>query len=140
MGFKFVLLWTDVALWLLFAALGATAGACAARRNLRATWRKVLRDPAALCSAVVLLLFLGHALDSVHFRRAAAVAAGQAAGKVFYDTRTAVGARPGAGAARSACARPPTRSRWPTWLHQAASNATARRCASTRAWPMAART
>ncbi len=88
MGFKFVLLWTDVALWLLFAALAGYALHVRRSAPLRATWLKVLRDPAALCSALVLLLFMAvTALDSVHFRRALPAAPGQAAGQVFYDNR-----------------------------------------------------
>ena len=91
MSFKFVVLWTDVALWAMFAALIAYIrhARARARRNCRATWGKVLRDPAALGSAFLLLLFIGVTmLDSVHFRRALAPSAGQAAGTVFYDTRT----------------------------------------------------
>jgi peptide/nickel transport system permease protein len=88
MGFKFVLLWTDAALWLLFAALAGYAWRVSRSPQLRATWLKVLRDPAALCSALVLLVFLGvTALDSVHFRRALAPSAAQAPGQVFYDSR-----------------------------------------------------
>ena len=57
--------------------------------TLRATWRRVLRDAPALCSSLVLLLFVGvTALDSVHFRRALPPADGQPAGSQFYGTRT----------------------------------------------------
>lgn len=88
MGFKFVLLWTDVALWGLFAVLAAYAARVWHSPQLRATWGKVVRDPAALCAGFVLLLFLGvTALDSVHFRRALPAAAGQAPGQMFYDGR-----------------------------------------------------
>ncbi|HSW05603.1 ABC transporter permease, partial [Aquabacterium sp.] len=88
MSFKFVLLWTDAALWALFVALIVYAVRIVRHEQLRATWTKVLRDPAALCSAMVLLLFLGvTALDSVHFRRALAPTAGQAAAQVYFDTR-----------------------------------------------------
>ena len=89
MGFKFVILWTDVALWLLFATLLGYGVRAARHDTLRANWRRVLRDAPALCSAFVLLLFLTvTALDSVHFRRELASANGQAAGQVFYDNRT----------------------------------------------------
>ncbi len=89
MGFKFVILWTDVALWAMFAAIAAYAWRIVRSPQLTATWHKVLRDPAALCSALVLLLFVGvTALDSVHFRRALPPAPGQAPGQVFYDSRT----------------------------------------------------
>ncbi len=88
MGFKFVLLWTDAALWLLFAAMATYAVRVWRSAPLRATWGKVMRDPAALCSALVLLLFLAvTALDSVHFRRQLAPSAAQAAGQTFYDSR-----------------------------------------------------
>ena len=87
MGFKIVLLWTDVALWALFAALAAYALRVRRDPNLRASWQKVLRDPAALSAGVVLLLFVGVTLiDSVHFRRVLPGTAGQS--QVFYDTRT----------------------------------------------------
>ena len=89
MGFKFVILWTDVALWALFAAIVGYGWRVSRHDTLRATWRRVLRDAPALCSAFVLLLFMGvTALDSVHFRRELAASPGQAAGQVFYDTRT----------------------------------------------------
>jgi peptide/nickel transport system permease protein len=87
MGFKLVLLWTDVALWALFAALVAYALRVRRDPNLRASWQKVLRDPAALSAGVVLLLFVVVTLaDSVHFRRALPGAEGQS--QAFYDTRT----------------------------------------------------
>jgi peptide/nickel transport system permease protein len=90
MGFKFVLLWTDVALWALFAALIAYVLRIRVHPTLRATWSRVLRDPAALCSGVVLLLFLlVTALDSVHFRSSLTPqGAAAAAGPTFYDTHT----------------------------------------------------
>jgi peptide/nickel transport system permease protein len=89
MGFKFVVLWTDAALWLLFAAIAFYALRVARAPQQRATWVKVMRDPAALCSALVLAVFLlVTALDSVHFRRALPASAGQPAGPVFYDSRT----------------------------------------------------
>lgn len=89
MGFKFVILATDVALWLLFAAIAGYAWRVARHPTLRATWFKVLRDPAALCSALVMLLFVAVTLvDSVHFRRQLPAKPGQAAGTVYFDTRT----------------------------------------------------
>ncbi len=117
MGFRFVVLWTDAALWALCAAGLGFAWRVARQPHLRANWVKVGRDPAALSAALLLALFAAVTLlDSVHVRRAlppsksmvsagkltppsspaasaisveaAAVAtAGQGASPVFYDTR-----------------------------------------------------
>jgi peptide/nickel transport system permease protein len=88
-NFKIVWLWTDLSLWLLFAALLGYAWHVRKQPALRANWDKVLRDPAALCAGIVLVVFLGvTALDSLHFRRVLAAAPGQAAGQVFYGTQT----------------------------------------------------
>ena len=68
---KFVFLYTDVVMWLLFAAIVLYV-----RRVLRdplskQKWRKVLADRTALAAAAVLSVFFVVALtDSVHFRRA----------------------------------------------------------------------
>jgi peptide/nickel transport system permease protein len=87
MGFKFVVLWTDAALWLLVAALVAYIVHVRRDANLRATWHKVMRDHAAVSAGVVLLLFVAVTLlDSVHFRRA--LQQDQGSPQVFYDTRT----------------------------------------------------
>ncbi|MBP6903107.1 MAG: ABC transporter permease [Burkholderiaceae bacterium] len=90
MGFKIVVLWTDVALWALVALALGYGWRVRRTDALRATWLKVLRDPAALCSAFVLSLFVLVTLaDSLHFRRALPAAADAAAApQVFYDTRT----------------------------------------------------
>jgi peptide/nickel transport system permease protein len=87
MGFKFVILWTDAALWLLVVALGAYIVHVRRDANLRATWQKVMRDHAAVSAGVVLLLFVAVTLlDSIHFRRA--LQQEQGSSQVFYDTRT----------------------------------------------------
>jgi peptide/nickel transport system permease protein len=90
MGFKFVLLWTDVALYALVAALCVYVWRIRLQPNARANWLKVLRDPAALCAAAVLLLFVAVAvLDSVHFRRALPPAPGAAAdAPIYFSART----------------------------------------------------
>ena len=88
MDARFVLLWTDAALWAVFALLLGYAWRVARAPQQRSTWAKVLRDPAALCSAVVLALFVVVSLlDSVHFRRALAPAAAQPGAAAFYDAR-----------------------------------------------------
>src|SRR5262245_59377138 len=89
MGFKLVFLWTDLALWALFAALAGYGWSVLRQPPLRTTWGHALRSAATLSSAAVLALFvLVSALDSVHFRRALPPAPGQAAGVTFYDPRT----------------------------------------------------
>jgi len=87
---KFVFLWTDVVLYLLIVALAGYAWQVRRNANQRANWYKVLRDPAALSAAIVMLLFGAVTLlDSVHFRRALPPAPGAAAdAPVFYSTTT----------------------------------------------------
>ena len=85
---KFVLLWTDVVIYILVAVTAFYAWRVVRRPSLRANWLKVLRDPAAFCSALVLLLFCSVTLlDSVHFRRALTPSSNGDT-RVFYDTRT----------------------------------------------------
>jgi peptide/nickel transport system permease protein len=87
-NFKFVWLWTDVALWLLVLLLLAYGVRVWRQPQQRAVWAKVWRDVPALCSALVLALFLMVGLlDSVHYRLALPASASQAAGQVFYDSR-----------------------------------------------------
>ena len=82
---KFVLLWTDLALWLMAAAIVAYALRVKSQAHLRATWQRVLRDPVAASAGVVMALFLGVTLvDSVHLRPALATTDGS----TVYDTRT----------------------------------------------------
>ena len=84
---KFVLLWTDGAIWLLMAALAAYVVMVLRKPQLAATWGRVFRDAPALASSVVLALCLAVTLlDSVHYRLPLATVAGQAT--VAYDTRT----------------------------------------------------
>ena len=86
---KIVLLWTDVAMWLLLAAIVAYIAIVLRDPGLRATWRKVFRDATALASAVVLVFCLAvTALDSMHFRSALPPAAGVQDAAVAYDTKT----------------------------------------------------
>lgn len=82
---KFVLLWTDLALWLMVASGLAYAWRVKSQAHLRATWRRVLRDPVAASAGVVVALFLGVTLlDSIHLRQALP---GTGAAPV-YDART----------------------------------------------------
>ena len=85
---KFVPLWTDVAIWLLVAAMAAYALYVRRQPNLAASWRKVFRNAPALASAVVLLACLVLTLaDSLHFRSVLPPAPGAPAGSVAYDAR-----------------------------------------------------
>jgi len=82
---KLVLLWTDLALWLMVAAVAAYALRVRHQATLRATWRPVLRDPVAASAGVVMALFLLVTLvDSVHLRRALETTGGG----TVYDTHT----------------------------------------------------
>ena len=86
---KFVLLWTDVSMWLLVLALVAYAVMVLRRPVLAANWRKVFQDAAALASSIVLLLCLAVTLlDSVHYRPLLPPAAGVANAAPAYDSRT----------------------------------------------------
>lgn len=86
MGFKPVFLWTDVALWLMVAAMLFYIRHVRRDASLRATWRRVFTQPAAMASSVVLgLMLLTTLIDSVHFRRALPEREGATRA---YDTRT----------------------------------------------------
>jgi len=86
---KFVLLWTDAAIWALVAALAAYAVMVVRRPQLAANWRKVFHDAPALCSSLILLLCLGVTLlDSLHYRPLLPPAAGAPDAAPAYDTRT----------------------------------------------------
>ncbi|MEY3739713.1 MAG: hypothetical protein RLZZ192_389, partial [Pseudomonadota bacterium] len=66
---KFILLWTDAALFALVLAVIGYAWHVARSRTLRATWGRVARNTPAMCSAVVLMLFVVVGLlDSIHFQ------------------------------------------------------------------------
>ena len=87
---KLVVLWSDVVVITTLLMLLAYGWRIRSHVNLRATWAKVLHDRAALCSAVVLVLFFAVAVvDSVHFRRALTQAPGAAANQAqAWGTRT----------------------------------------------------
>jgi peptide/nickel transport system permease protein len=86
---KFVLWWTDAAIWLLVVALAVYVWQVLRKPALAASWRKVFADGPALASAVILVLCLSITLlDSLHYRAALPQAAGSQAGAVAYDTRT----------------------------------------------------
>jgi peptide/nickel transport system permease protein len=55
---KFVMLWTDVAIWLLVVAMVVYGAAVSRKPNLAANWGKVFRNGPALASSLVLLACL----------------------------------------------------------------------------------
>lgn len=66
---KIVFLWTDIAIFALFAATLIYAWHVSRSRNLRATWSRVARNAPAMCSALVLTVFVVIGLlDSMHFQ------------------------------------------------------------------------
>lgn len=87
---KLVFLPTDVALFLLLAGLALYVWHARRSPDLRATWRPVFRDAAAMSALVMLSLFLLIAvLDSIHFRPLLPSAPGAAAdAPAAYSTRT----------------------------------------------------
>lgn len=85
---KFVLLWTDLAIWFLILAIAGYA--IWVRRNpvLLGNWRKAFHDPPVMASTVVLMVcLLISLLDSIHLRPLLPPAPGAPAGTVLYDTR-----------------------------------------------------
>jgi hypothetical protein len=69
MAIKFVFLWTDILIFLLFFIAVAFAVYSSQFEHLRAPWRQVARRPLAMAAMVILsaYVFIG-LLDSVHFR------------------------------------------------------------------------
>jgi peptide/nickel transport system permease protein len=86
---KFVLLWTDVSIWLLIAAIVAYGVSVLRKPELAAKWGRVFRDAAALSSSIVLVLCLLVTLaDSIHFRALLPPADGVKNAAPAYDSRT----------------------------------------------------
>ena len=83
---KIVVLWTDAVLLGLVLLLAWVVWRATTQPLLRARWHKVFSDAPALCSALLLGVFLVFTvLDSMHFRSALPSAPGAT---VAYDTRT----------------------------------------------------
>lgn len=78
MMFKPVMLWTDALIFLLLAAVGIFTWYVRRHDYLRAPWRRVLTNPTGMSAAVVLAVFVVIGLlDSLHYRPALAMKAGQ---------------------------------------------------------------
>lgn len=68
---KFVILWTDVLVYVLVVAISLFVIQARYKEHLRAPWRHVLQRPLAMSAAVVLMFYvLVGLMDSVHFREA----------------------------------------------------------------------
>ena len=86
---KFVFLWTDVFLWLVFAMTVWYGVGVAANANTRRTWRRVFVAPTPMAAAIVLAVFVLIALvDSVHFRPRIDAAPGKGAQPAVYSGET----------------------------------------------------
>ena len=86
---KFVLLWTDAAIWLLLLAVLAYVVNVLRNPELAAKWGRVFRNGPALASSIILLLCLGVTLlDSVHYRPLLPAAQGVQNAQSAYDSRT----------------------------------------------------
>jgi peptide/nickel transport system permease protein len=86
---KIVILWTDYVIYALLIAAAVYLWRILTNPNLRASWRKVFREPAPMCAAIVLAVFLIVAmLDSLHFRRLLPAASGAHSAAAAYATRT----------------------------------------------------
>ena len=69
MAVQFVLLWTDVLIYVLVALITATVIYIRSREHLRLPWRRVVRSTSGMVGLTVLLMFIAAGLlDSVHFR------------------------------------------------------------------------
>ncbi|OWT60572.1 ABC transporter permease [Candidimonas nitroreducens] len=90
---QFAPLWTDIFLYCLVLAVAAYALRVRRSAHLRSAWARVGHSPAAMCSAIVLGLFvLVGLLDSVHYRPRLAQQAG-AAGPIYApESRSALDA------------------------------------------------
>ncbi len=83
---KIVVLWTDAVVLGLVLLLAWYVWRATRQPLLRARWHKVFSDAPALCSALLLGVFMAFTvLDSLHFRSALPTAPGAA---VAYDSRT----------------------------------------------------
>ncbi|MDA0226367.1 MAG: ABC transporter permease, partial [Proteobacteria bacterium] len=71
MSFLPVLLWTDLLVWLLVAAIAGYAILCARRPHLGAPWHRVARSRTAVMAVTVLAAYVAVGLaDSLHLRLA----------------------------------------------------------------------
>ena len=86
---KFVFLWTDIFVWLVFAMTVYYGMRVAANANARRSWRRVFVAPTPMCASILVLLFVFIGLaDSVHFRPRLDAAPGAQAAQAAYSGET----------------------------------------------------
>ena len=87
---KFVFLWTDIFVWLVFAMTAYYVSRVATNANARRTWRRVFVAPTPMAAAIVLMvLVVVGMLDSVHFRpRIDAAPGSKAVTQAVYSGQT----------------------------------------------------
>jgi peptide/nickel transport system permease protein len=86
---KFVFLWTDIFVWLVFAMTVVYAVRTARNPNARRTWRRVFVAPTPMAAVIVLSIFvLVGMLDSIHFRPRIDEAVGSGARAAVYSGET----------------------------------------------------
>ena len=133
---KFVFLWTDVVLWaMLLGCSPGTSGGCGAAPTCAPPGTRCCAIRPPFCAAIVLAAV--RVRDDARQRPLPARAGARARRRAGRDrstprppNRCSTWCWPG----RSRCARPPTRSRWPTRASSRSRwSATARRCATSRA-------
>ncbi len=86
---KFVFLWTDIFVWLVFAMTVFYATRVLRNPNARRTWRRVFGAPTPMAAAIVLGIFVGIGMvDSIHFRPRIDAAPGKGAQAAVYSGET----------------------------------------------------
>ena len=86
---KFVFLWTDIFVWLVFAMTAVYIARTVRNPNARRTWRRVFVAPTPMAAAIVLSMFVAIGmLDSVHFRPRIDTVAGKGSGAAVYSGET----------------------------------------------------
>ena len=71
MNLQFAVLWTDGLIYALLVVIAIYIGYTYSKPHLLLPWRKVARNPAAMASSMILLVFaIVGLLDSIHFREA----------------------------------------------------------------------
>lgn len=85
---KFLLLWSDVLIFLLVASLGLFFYKLREDPQTRIRWAQVFSSRLGMVSFTIILTYVGVALlDSVHFRRALPPVEGMQTEEVFYDNK-----------------------------------------------------